>query len=139
MFRHVGIVVEDLEKMRGFYESLGLEVMYDEVEEGPFLEHILGLPKAKAHILKLGKNNQTIVELLAFDSYVNRLLNNRLHLKGLTHFALTIENLDELFEKLSKNNIKFLNNPKVSPDNKVKVAFCVDPEDNFIELVEILK
>ena len=42
MFRHVGIVVNDLDKMIWFYQDLiGLEIIYDKIEEGRFLNHIL--------------------------------------------------------------------------------------------------
>ena len=41
MFRHVGIVVKDLEKQLQFYRDyLGLEVYYSQIEKGNFLENL---------------------------------------------------------------------------------------------------
>ena len=43
MFRHIGIVVNNIEKMLFFYsEILELEIISDEIESGKFLNKILG-------------------------------------------------------------------------------------------------
>jgi catechol 2,3-dioxygenase-like lactoylglutathione lyase family enzyme len=63
MFRHVGIVVNDLGKMIWFYQDvIGLEILYDKIEEGRFLNHILNSNDKSPRIIKLGKDNKTIVE-----------------------------------------------------------------------------
>ena len=42
MFRHVGIVVNDIEKQLYFYKDLlGLDILYHEIESGYFLNKIL--------------------------------------------------------------------------------------------------
>ena len=58
--------------------------------------------------------------------------------KGFTHFAITVKNLETTYGKLSDAKIKFVNEPRVSDDGGAKVAFCLDPENNLIELVEVL-
>jgi hypothetical protein len=58
---------------------------------------------------------------------------------GITHFALTVKNLDELYVRLIENNVKILSPYQTSPDLSVKVLFCRDYENNLIELVEELK
>ena len=138
MFRHVGIVVDDLDAQREFYEELiGLEVYYDEIEEGAFLQHITGIQNPKAHILKLGKNGNTIVELLSFRISGSN-TRRELDTKGITHFALEVDDLESLHVKMAKGGVKFVNPPELNPGGTHKVAFCVDPEDNFIELVECI-
>ena len=68
MFRHVGIVVTNLDEMLAFYQNfLNLEILYNETETGEFLNHLLNSDKKSANILKLGKEGNTIVELLFFD------------------------------------------------------------------------
>ena len=57
--------------------------------------------------------------------------------KGYTHFAVTVKNLDEIHKLMSDSRIKFVNNPRISDDGGAKVAFCFDPEDNLIEIVEV--
>jgi len=137
MFRHVGIVVNDLDKMIWFYhELIGLEIIYDKIEKGKFLNHILGSNNKSPRIIKLGKNNKTIVELLYFqDCKINK---KNLFENGYTHFALTIEDSDSLHDKLIKNNLPVINTPIVSDERTVKVFFGMDPENNIIEFVELL-
>ena len=138
MFRHVGIVVKDMSHQREFYEKLlGMEVYYDKVEEGDFINKIVGI-EASAHILKMGKNGNTIVELLnwnikTIESDKKLLFNN-----GLTHFALTVDNIYETYELMLKNDIIFISAPKINDENTAIVAFCKDYEENFIELVQVI-
>lgn len=139
MFRHVGIVVKDLEKQLQFYRDyLGLEVYYSQIEKGKFLENLIGYSKVEPLIYKLGKNNNIIVELLYFKDYEN-VNNKKLINNGITHFALTIENLDELYILLKSKGINFINPPELSDDKKHKVCFCQDYDLNYVELVEKMK
>lgn len=137
MFRHVGIVVSDIERMLEFYHKfLDLDILYDEIEEGEFLDHIVGKKNTVAKIIKLGKHNSTIVELLFFSSCT--ITEKTLFKNGLTHFALTVKNVDELFMKFSDNELQIVNPPIISENKKFKVFFGKDPENNLIEFVEIL-
>lgn len=136
MFRHVGIVVKDLEKQLFFYKDLlGLEVYYSQVEKGIFLETILGFSGAEAKIYKLGKEGKTIIELLDFTEKYT-IENKKINFSGITHFALTVEKIEYLYTNLVFNGIKFISSPKVSEDGKHKVCFCQDYDGNYIELVE---
>ena len=137
MFRHVGIVVNDLNKMIWFYQDLiGLKIIYDKIEEGRFLNHILNSNNKSPRIIKLGQNNKTIVELLYFEGCeINKknLFNN-----GYTHFALTIDDGNYLYDKFIENGLSVINTPTISDEKTVKVFFGMDPENNIIELVELL-
>jgi catechol 2,3-dioxygenase-like lactoylglutathione lyase family enzyme len=55
---------------------------------------------------------------------------------GLTHIALTVDNLDELTEKMSNLGYKAISEVKISPNKKVKVVFVRGPEGIMLELVE---
>ena len=138
MFRHVGIVVDNIDSMLFFYsEIMDLDVISDEIEEGEFLNKILDLKSIDARVIKLGKESKTIVELLKFnrdDSTEKKTLLG----KGITHFALTVSDLDKLYIKLIDYGLTIINEPQISNNEKFKVCFCKDPEDNYIELVEIL-
>jgi len=131
MFRHVGIVVSDMTRQLDFYTNiLGLEVYYDKVEEGTFLNHILNTKGLEVHIIKLGLKGHTIVELLDFGTPPNDtkdLLRN-----GYTHFAITVKDIDKL-------DVALINPPMINDDGTCKVAFCLDYENNPIELVEMVK
>ena len=84
--------------------------------------------------VKLGYNKK-IFELLYFKGLKQK-RDTKIFSNGLTHFSITVKNLDKLYVAL-KNNIKFLSKPTMSYDNKVKLVFCKSPENIFIELVEV--
>lgn len=137
MFRHVGIVVNDIDKMLRFYQDiLNLEIMYDKIESGVFLNHILNSNNLSPRIIKLGKNSDTIVELLYFGN--NDLKSKNLFDNGYTHFAITVDSCDKLYDKIVSLNLEVVNLPLISQENKVKVFFAKDPENNIIEFVELL-
>jgi catechol 2,3-dioxygenase-like lactoylglutathione lyase family enzyme len=138
MFRHVGIVVNNLDTMLFFYsEVLGMEIISNEIEEGLFLNKILGYDNIIGRIIKLGKDKKTIVELLDFnkkeDNHNKTLIKN-----GFSHFAITVSDVNELYKKLIQNNFFVVSEPQISVNKKFKVCFCRDPEENFVEIVEIL-
>jgi len=137
MFRHVGIVVQNMKIMSQFYcDVFNLNILYDEIEEGEFLNTIIGENKAQAHILKLGKDNTNFLELLDYNiskkSKAKKIIEH-----GITHFALTVQNIDVIYNKLLNQNIPIINPPKETKDKTVKVCFCLDPENNLIELVQV--
>ena len=57
---------------------------------------------------------------------------------GLTHYAMTVKNIDKLYLKLKKERIGFLHKPILSKDKKVKLAFCKSPDNVLIEMVQVL-
>ena len=137
MFRHVGIVVNDLDKMKWFYQDvIGLEILYDKIEEGRFLNHILNSVNKSPRIIKLGWENKIIVELLYFGGCeINK---KSLFENGYTHFALTIDDGNYLYDKFIENDLSVINTPIISDEKTVKVFFGMDPENNIIEFVELL-
>ncbi len=139
MFRHVGIVVNDIENQLFFYKDLiGLKILYHEIEEGLFLEKILSKKGVRIDIYKLGLNGQTIVELLYYLNVDEVIVNKQIDDKGITHFAITVSDIETLIDNLKKHNVKFLSKPEINPKGTHKVCFCRDFENNLIELVQEL-
>lgn len=136
-FRHVGIVVKDIEKALFFYETiLGLKLIKKTDENSGYIDEILQLKDSKLTTWKFELPDGKIIELLHFKNNsgkINLLKPNNI---GITHFALSIERLDELYGRLQENNVEILSEPKISPDGHAKIMFCRDLETNLIELVE---
>jgi extradiol dioxygenase family protein len=85
--------------------------------------------------------NNNILELLYFESHPEKHDRNKtkkLTEIGCSHFALTVKEIDSLYGTLTQQGIEFVHAPQVSPNGKVKVAFCRDPDGTFIEMVEEL-
>jgi catechol 2,3-dioxygenase-like lactoylglutathione lyase family enzyme len=140
--RHIGIVVDNMDLQLGFYRDiLGLEVYYDQVENGRWINTLLNIGEnCYAHIIKLGKNNNILVELISFREWLYKDPNIKpANEMGITHLSLEVDgNLNNLFYFMDRKGVKFVSPPNISPDNKVKVCFCYDFENNLIELVEVL-
>jgi len=137
--RHMGIVVSDMEKSLKFYRDLlGLKVKSLVDEEGEFLDNMLAHENVKNKVAKLyAKNGNALVELIDSKSYGNK-KDRDFFTIGASHFALTVDDLDETYDYLIKNGVKFSAPPQQSPDGFAKVTFCEDPDGTLIELVEVI-
>jgi len=138
--RHVGIVVNDLEKTRDFWiNTLGFKLHIEAKEETPYIDELLAINDPSLTTVKLIDSKGFIIELLKFYNYqVENSWSGDLKTTGLTHIALTVDNLDELVEILRKLDYQTLSEIKTSPNKKVKVLFVRGPEGIMLELVQEL-
>lgn len=123
-----------------FYQNLlGLQVWWDQIEDGPVVEAITGVPGVRLHTVKLKAPEGGSVELL---QYLNtpspvppQTTSNTV---GCNHVAMQVGNLDELYREAVAAGIVFNCPPAMTPGGKAKVTYCRDPEGVILELVEIL-
>ena len=136
----MGIVVNDLEKTRDFWiNTLGFKLHIEVKEESPYIDELLAINDPSLTTVKLIDSKGFIIELLKFENYqVENSWSGDLKTTGLTHIALTVNNLDELVEVLTKDNYQKVSDIKVSPNGKVKVVFIKGLEGLMLELVEEL-
>ena len=57
---------------------------------------------------------------------------------GASHFALTVENIDNLYESRKNFDVSFISEPLLSPEGYVKVAYAILMDECIVELVEVL-
>ena len=136
--RHTGIVVADLDKAIRFWtEIMGLVVVREMVESGPYIDEMMGLCGVK---VKLEAPDRNQIELLYFHSHKDKSSwSGTPYSTGLTHIAFTVENLNDEYERLLNIGVLFPGEPKISPDGRVKVIYVRGPENILIELVEIIE
>jgi catechol 2,3-dioxygenase-like lactoylglutathione lyase family enzyme len=136
----VGIVVNDLENTRDFWiKTLGFKMHIEAKEESPYIDDLLAIKEPNLTTVKLIDSKGFIIELLKFESYqVDQSWSGDLKTTGLTHIALTVDNLDELVGNLKNQNYQTLSEIKTSPNKKVKVVFVRGPEAVMLELVQEL-
>ena len=139
--RHIGIVVNDLEKTKDFWiNTIGFKLHIEAMEESPFIDELLAINDPALTTVKLIDSKGFIIELLKFENYeVGNSWSGDLKTTGLTHIALTVDNLDELVDRLKRENYQTLSEIKISPNNKVKVLFVRGPEAIMLELVQELE
>lgn len=133
-------MVNDLEKTRDFWiNTLGFKLHIEALEESPYIDELLDIKDPALKTVKLIDSKGCIIELLKFENYqVGNSWSGDLKTTGLTHIALTVDNLDELTERLIKDNYQTVSDIKVSPNGKVKVVFVKGLEGLMLELVEEL-
>ncbi len=133
-------MVNDLDKTRDFWiNSLGFKLHIEAVEQSPYIDELLAIKEPNLTTVKLTDSKGFIIELLKFESYqVDQSWSGNLKTTGLTHIALTVNNLDELVGNLKSQNYQTLSEIKTSPNKKVKVVFVKGPEAIMLELVQEL-
>ena len=136
----MGIVVNDLKKTKEFWiNSFGFKIHIEAVEQSPYIDDLLAIKEPNLTTIKLIDSKGFIIELLKFENYQNdHSWSGDLKATGLTHIALTVDNLDELVEILRKLDYRTISEIKTSPNKKVKVVFMRGPEGIMLELVQEL-
>ena len=140
-YRHTGIVVDDMELQLKFYRDLlNLDVYYDQYEDGLWLSQILPMEKDQyARIVKLGKRDTLMVELLNFKEWTYREMTVKAYNEvGLTHVAFQVDDVYRMYETMKEQGVSFVHPPATSPNKSAKVCFCYDFEGNLVELVQLL-
>ena len=138
--RHIGIVVNDLEKTRDFWiNTIGFKLHIEAKEESPYIDELLAIRNPGLTTVKLIDSKGFIIELLKFENYeVGNSWSGDLKTTGLTHIALTVDNLDQLVGILKELDYQTISEIKTSPNKKVKVVFVKGPEGIMLELVQEL-
>ena len=134
--RHSGIVVRNLEKTLNFYTHLGFKVVKDVVESGKFIDTIVGFDECKVRTVKMVCDDNQMIELLFYINPKSDDFTKKINSIGCSHLALTVNNIESLYKNLVNMGVEFINPPNFN--GEVKVAFCKDPNDVYLELVEEL-
>ena len=138
--RHIGVVVHNLNDAIYFWEKLiGFDLHVDAVEKSPYIDELIGISKPNLRTVKFKDAHDFVIELLEFSNYNSgEKWNGDLKTTGLSHIALTVENIEIIVDRLREKGYESLSQIINSPDGKVKVVFIKGPEGLMIELVEEL-
>ncbi len=135
-WHHVALAVSDIEKCKRFYcDFLGFEIDWERDLESEKFAKIVGLEGASAHAVML-KGHGARVELFLYHNPTSEKLPERRQCDfGLTHFALQVDDIQGMYDKLISSGVVF-NCPPVSLRPGALATYMKDPEGNVIELVE---
>ena len=139
--RHIGIVVSSLEKALELYKDyLGCELVSEYSDlSGEFQAALVGIEDVRMDVAILRTQDNNRIELLEYKNCPGKkkelVLSNDI---GASHFALTVENIDNLYKSRKNFGVSFISEPLLSPDGYVKVAYAVLMDECIVELVEVL-
>ena len=136
-WHHVAISVKDLDRALKFYRDLlGFKVDWDRDHySGQAMSKVVGLPDADAHIVML-KGYGARVELFKYYTPAGEdCVPKRQCDFGITHFTLSVRDIHQLYERLSKAGVQF-NCPPQNLRPGVWATYMKDPEGVTIELVQ---
>ena len=138
--RHTGIVVRDLEKSAEFYCALGFVEDNRAIEEGDFIDTVVGFQNTKLEWVKLKASDGYLLELLQYHSHPeqNEIAKQRSNQLGCSHLAFSVDDIDTICVKIEEIGGSVVNLPALTSDKKVKVVYCHDNEGNLMEIVEVL-
>lgn len=127
IFRHMCFIVKDIKKAEQFYKkNFGLKTVKRDYLTGAYPEKLLGKKGLQIKYVKLKDRLGFQLELIEANK------------KLFPHLSFTVDNVDSLYKKLKKQNVRFLSEPFEAPDNAVKLCHCKDIDGNLIELVQPL-
>lgn len=138
--RHTGIVVNEIENAIKFWVNLlGFKVVVDQIEEGEFIDKLLGLENVLVRTVKLAAQDGSLVELLHFTSHKSLpTWDGNPYKTGLTHIAFNVANISNVVSILEQNGYSEVNRYQKSMNGDVLVCYIKGFEGLLLELVEQL-
>ena len=138
--RHVGIVVIDLKISLNFWTKIMGFTIYKELNEsGIHVDSITGIKNSKVQTIKLIGPKNYMIELLDFKKNDSRKEVTKPYAYGITHIAVEVDNIENIYIELMENGIEFNSKPNLTPDGFAKMNYFKAPDNVYIELVEIMK
>jgi lactoylglutathione lyase len=128
-FDHVGLSVESIEEMQGWYErALGFTCEFAFAPTPDLRIAMLVHPSgARLELFERAGSSPSPMppDPLRAPSH-----------RGVTHWALSVDDLDATHERLVEAGATSIWGPRPSPEPGVRMAFIADPEGHLIELLE---
>lgn len=136
--RHTGIVVSNMAKALDFWSAFtGFEIVIDQIEQGPFIDNLLGIENVIVRTVKMKTESGNCLELLEFQSHPLQIPSNlQPNTLGITHIALTVSDLNLTLSNLKSMGYVPFGEPRKSQDEKVKVVYIRVFEGVLLELVQ---
>ena len=136
---HTGITVRDLDRMVDFYtKTLGFEKLLEVDSVAPPEGNHTGVPNSRRKLVFVGKPGGHQIELVHYISPPASEGHLDKHQLSAMHVCFVVDDLDETYQQLSQQNVRFVTEPKYSEvdGRRVGVVYAQDPEDNWIEFID---
>ena len=107
--RHIGLVVRDIDIAIDFWcNAMGFLFSEKMDEKGSHLDAMMGLEDVNVVTAKLKAPDGNLLELLQFKSHPDKdSWSGKAYSTGLTHIALTVEDIETVYERLKQFGVSF--------------------------------
>lgn len=138
---HIAITVSDTQRSLDFYcGMLGLEQVEQHQLAAADVKKANAIDNARGQSTRLAATGTPgiLIDLLEFFDLPKDSAAVRPGIVGATHFALSVDNLQDAYEELLAKGVVFDAEPVTFPlhTGSVTVVFLSDPDGNSIELVD---
>ena len=135
---HVGVTVSDLDRAVDFYtETFGLNVAAEFAVGGEAFADAVDVENATAdfaHLVADGEENETVVELVAYDPAGEPTDDAALNRPGAVHLGLSVDDVEAFYRGLD-DDVETLSEPRTT-ESGTTILFVVDPDGNLIEVLD---
>ena len=135
---HVGVVVNDLAAAKAFFLDLGLEVQWEGVVEGEWVERVIGLDDVKNMVVFLRvPGGEAAVELIEFTTPVDErgIQPSFANTLGIRHIAFVVDDIEAVVAGLKVNGTEIFGEIQNYEDT-YKLCYIRGPEGIILELAE---
>ncbi len=159
--RHVALVVTDIEKAISLYTDLGADLESRDLEQGQFIENLLGMHNVVIETCKMRFHDNSRLELIEFISTPNFLapthnnINSKIELdrlsvgyrldKAINHVAFTVKDIVKSIKIIESYGGRLHTGPEINPTVHSKHAmrathaYIFDPFQNLLHLAQDLE
>lgn len=135
------IVVEDLEAVKAFFLTLGLEVEGEATVEGPSVGRLIGLENVRATLVIMRTpDGHSRIELDKFHTPApirHGPVSTPVNVLGLRRIMFAVEGIDETIERLLAHGAELVGEV-VQYENAYRLAYIRGPEGIIVALAEEL-
>ena len=136
--RHIGIVVSDIEKVKYvFRELFDIKnfIDYHDIDTD-YINEVVG---SQANTVNIGHGWRTEAK----SNFTIRLPEENAellpHAVSQGHFALTLDSIQNVYERHKDFDVEFINSPRLNIEQTVKLAYIKVVNEIVVELVEELQ
>jgi lactoylglutathione lyase len=138
---HAGFTVRSIDRSMEFYcDLLGLEQVFRWNPQEPYIAELVGYPSVNLHgaILRV-PGSDMFLELLEYQGIPIKTVDMANGNIGNGHIAFHVDELDPLYERLTKAGVKSVSppvTPTIGPNKGGRAVYLIDPDGFRVELIE---
>lgn len=138
---HFSFTVSNLDDSLHFFcDLLGLKATPIMEVNNEDVQRIVGIPGAHLRISLVQVPDNKNIELIEYVKPKGKKLNLKTCNTGVAHLAFVVDDIQKMYDDLSKKGVKFNNPPVLVPGNDGKgrwaVCYLKGPDDITLELIE---